>query len=290
MYKQISANNRRSYILIAFFLLFVLFIGYVFGMLTGTWYLGLFIAALISILMILVSYYSGDKIILNANNAKLVHKKDYPYLYNTVEGLAIAAGIPKTKLYIIDSDAMNAFATGRNPKEASVAVTKGLVEKLNRAELEGVIAHEMSHIKNYDIMFMLFVVVLASIIVLLSDMLLRSFVFRGGNNEKSSFSVVFLIVGLVLALLSPIIAQLVKLAISRKREFLADADGALLTRYPKGLAEALRKISKDSNELKTANKASANIYFSNPFRKGYFSGLFSTHPPLEARIKALEAM
>lgn len=291
MYEQIASNKRKSYALVAVFVVLIGLLGYVFGLFTGSIIAGLFIAGLFSVVMILISYYAGDSIILAANKAREAKKSEFPYLYNTVEGLAIAAGLPKPKIYVIDSPALNAFATGRDPRHASITVTTGLLEKMNRQELEGVIGHEMSHVKNFDIRLMLFVVVLASMAVLLSDMIIRSSFFGRRDSERDGgLGTVFLIVGLVLAILTPIIAQLIKLAISRKREYLADADGALLTRYPKGLADALRKIAKDTNTLETANAASANIYISNPFRKGWVAGLFSTHPPIEKRIKALEAM
>jgi len=217
-------------------------------------------------------------------------------LYNVVEGLSIAAGVPAPKCYVIDDTAPNAFATGRNPKNSVICVTTGLLQKMNRAELEGVIAHEMSHIKNYDIRLQTLAVVMVGVVALLSDWIMRSFWWGGGRRrggrDKSGAGAIFVVVGLLLAVLGPIISQLIRLAISRKREFLADASGAMLTRYPPGLASALRKISTDTEPLEAANKATAHLYIVNPLKdiKGAVNKLFSTHPPIEERISALEKM
>lgn len=249
-----------------------------------------------SIIYSLIAYYSGDQMILSMSGARPVTKKEYPYLYNTLEGLSIAANIPMPKAYVIDDSALNAFATGRDPKHASITVTTGLLKTMNRQELEGVVAHEMSHIKNFDIRMMMLTAVLVGVITLLSDFLLRMFLWGGkGNSDRKGGGIViiFIVLGLVLAILSPIIGQLVKLAISRKREYMADANGALLTRYPPGLASALKKIAKDPDPLvDRANKATANLFISVPFRKdsGFLVNMFSTHPPIQERIKRLEAM
>ncbi len=297
-YSQIETNKRKTFLLFFLFLLLVAAIGIVFDLvMTGSFYgIGLFFALIITIVWSLISYYSGDKIVLTISRAKPATKQDFPYLINTVDGLAIAAGIPKPKAYVMEDDAINAFATGRDPKHASIAVTTGAMEKLSRQELEGVIAHEMSHIKNYDIRTMLYAAVLVGIVSLLSDVLLRSFLWGGGRrrdrDEGGSIYFVFVLVGLLLAVLAPLIANLIKLAISRKREYLADASGAQLTRYPKGLADALRKIQKDQDVLKGATNATAHLYISNPFKNTgkFMANLFSTHPPLEERIKILDAM
>ncbi|MFH1510467.1 MAG: M48 family metallopeptidase, partial [Candidatus Woesearchaeota archaeon] len=231
--------------------------------------------------------------VLSISKAKPANKQEHAYLVNTVEGLAIAAGIPTPKAYVIQEESINAFATGRDPKHASIAVTTGALRKLKRAELEGVIAHEMSHIKNYDIRIMMLVAVLVGVTVLLSDMLLRTFIYGGGRRGKGGVTAIAIVVGLVLAALSPLIAQVIKFAISRKREYLADADGALLTRHPKGLADALKKIKNDNDQIvDAANKATAHLYIENPLRKhkGWSTGIFNTHPPIDIRIKALEAM
>lgn len=295
VYEEIAANKRRSYILVFFFFVILIFLGYVLGSFWGNSYFGLGFALVFTIIYTLIIFYNGDRAILAMSSAKPVKREEYPYLYNTVEGLSIAAGIPMPKVYMIDDSAINAFATGRNPQHASITVTKGAVERLSRTELEGVVAHEMSHIKNYDIRLMMVTVMLVGVIILLSDFMLRSFIFRGGGNgdRKGSGQLIVIVVGLILAILAPIIAQLVKLAVSRKREYLADADGALLTRYPSGLANALKKIKNDKEPLvEAANRATANLFIANPLRKfgERASHLWSTHPPIDERIKKLEAM
>ena len=296
MYEQIARNKWKSFFLIMFFLCLIFALSWVFGELTGLGPYGLAIAVIIAIAMTFGSYYASDKIVLAISRAKPVKKEDYPYLYNVVEGLAIAAGLPKPRCYIIDDTAPNAFASGRNPKNSVIVVTKGLLEKLNRAELEGVIAHEMAHIKNYDIRVQTLAVVMVGIVALLSDWILRTLFWGRGRRRSDSKgrggAEIFIVVGLVLAILSPLIAQLLRLAISRKREFLADANGAFLTRYPPGLASALRKLAADREPLEAANKATAHLYIVNPLKdfKGKVNKLFSTHPPVEERIAALEKM
>ena len=297
MYEQIASNKRKSFFLILFFLCLIFLLAWIFGELTNWGPYGLIIAALIAIAMTFGGYYSSDKIVLAISRAKTVEKKDYPYLYNVVEGLAIAAGLPKPRCYIIDDTAPNAFASGRNPKNSVIVVTKGLLEKLNRVELEGVIAHEMSHIKNYDILVQTLAVVMVGVIALLSDWILRSFFWGGGRRKRSgkgggNAAAIIIVVGLVLAVLSPLIAQFIRFAVSRKREFLADANGAFLTRYPPGLASALKKLAADKEPLEAANKATAHLYIVNPLKdiKGNVNKLFSTHPLIEERVAALEKM
>ena len=296
IYEEISSNKRKSYLIFFVFFLVIALLGYFGGIIYGNITTGVIIATVFAFSFMFFGYFSGDKTILSISQAKPVKKEDYPHLVNSVEGLAIAAGIPTPKVYMIDDEAMNAFATGRNPQNASITVTKGLVESLNRTELEGVIGHEMSHVKNYDIRLMMLTVVLAGFIVLLSDFLLRSFFWSGGRNKESreggNLRVILIIAGLILAILSPLIAKLIQLAISRKREFLADASGALITRYPQGLAAALRKIRDDTGKLEVANKATAHLYISNPLKgaKGKMASLFNTHPDINERIKKLEAM
>lgn len=297
MYEQITRNKWKSFFLIMFFLCLIFALVWIFGELTGWGPQGLIIAVIIAVAMTFGSYYASDKIVLAISKAKPVEKKDYPYLYNVVEGLAIAAGLPKPCCYIIDDTAPNAFASGRNPKNSVIVVTKGLLEKLNRAELEGVIAHEMAHIKNYDVLVQTLTVVMVGVVVLLSDWILRSFIWGGRRRRTSSKgrgsgAEILIVVGLVLAVLSPIVSQLVRLAVSRKREFLADANGALLTRYPPGLASALKKLAADREPLEAANKATAHLYIINPLKdiKGRMNKLFSTHPPIEERVSALEKM
>jgi heat shock protein HtpX len=297
MYEQIASNKRKSVFLILFFVVLIFALAYFFGQMTELGTYAVIPAFVIAILMTIGSYYASDKIVLAVSRARPVSKDEYPYLYNVVEGLAIAAGLPKPRCYIIDDTAPNAFASGRNPKNSVIVVTKGLLQKLNRAELEGVIAHEMSHIKNYDVLVQTLAVVMVGVVVLLSDWIMRSFFWGGGRRRRSdsqggNAGNVLIVVALVLAVLAPIIAQLLKLAVSRKREYLADADGALLTRYPPGLASALKKLSADKEPLEAANKATAHLYIVNPLKdiKGPMNTLFSTHPPIEKRIEALESM
>src|SRR3989338_595424 len=252
IYDEISSNKRKSFLLIFCFFVLVIALGYALGMLYGNQYSGLILALVIGVVYFLFSYYAGASTILTMTRAKEATKPEYTSLINTVEGLAIAAGLPKPpKVYVIDDSALNAFATGRDPQHASVTVTTGLLNKLNRLELEGVIAHEMSHVKNYDIRVMMLAAVMVGLTVLLSDFILRSFWIgaHGRRREGNQLGLLLMVVGIVLAILAPLIGELIKLSISRKREFLADADGALLTRYPKGLADALKKIKGDPDPL-----------------------------------------
>jgi len=299
MYEQISRNKWKSAALVVFFMAFIFLLTWFFEYLTGWGKGGLALAVVVAMAMAAAGYYSSDKVVLAISKARPVSKEEYPYLYNVVEGLAIAAGIPTPRCYVIEDTAPNAFATGRNPRHAVICVTTGILEKLNRVELEGVVAHEMSHIKNYDIRLQTVVVVMAGVVALLSDWMLRSFFWgggrrRGGRDRDGSggAGAVLMIVGLALAILSPLIATIIQLAVSRKREFLADASGVMLTRYPAGLASALRKISADTEPLEAANKATAHLYIVNPLKnvKGAVNKLFSTHPPIEERIAALEKM
>jgi heat shock protein HtpX len=297
MYEQITANKVKSVFLVLFFAALVLLVVWAFEQVTGWGEGGFVFALLISLVSAVGGYYSSDKIVLAISHARPASKEEYPYLYNIVEGLALAAGLPAPRCYVIDDTAPNAFATGRNPEHSVICVTTGLLQKMNRLELEGVIAHEMSHIKNYDVLLQTVAVVMVGIIALLSDWMLRSFWWGGGrkrNREKDGgkAGAILLLIGLVLAILSPLIAQLMQLAISRRREFLADANGAMLTRYPAGLASALKKLAADPEPLEVANKATAHLYIVNPLKnvKGRVNKLFSTHPPIEERIAALEKM
>jgi heat shock protein HtpX len=254
-------------------------------------FVGIFL--IISGLVNLGSYYWSDKFVLGLAGAKEIKKEDNPLLFRTVENLTIASGGPVPKIYVIDDPAPNAFATGRNPEHAVVAFTTGLLEKLEKLELEGVVAHELSHIRNYDTRLMSIVVILVGTIALLADIFFRS-LWWGGGNRRDKGGGVFLLIGIVVAILAPLAAQLIKLAVSRRREFLADASGALLTRHPDGLASALTKISQDQNTLRRANNATAHLYIESPFRgkkaKSWFVNLFSTHPSLEDRVRALREM
>jgi len=299
MYEQISSNKRKSVFLILFFLVLIFALSWVFAQLFDFGRYAYILAIVIAVAMTFGSYFASDKLVLAVSKAKPVSQKDYPHLYNVVEGLAIAAGIPKPRCFIIDDSAPNAFASGRNPKNAIVVVTKGLLDKLNRVELEGVIAHEMSHIKNYDVLVQTLAVVMVGVVVLLSDWILRSFFWGSRGRRRSSsrdkggdIGSIIVIVGVALAIFSPLIAQLLRFSVSRKREFLADANGSLLTRYPPGLASALKKLDADREPLEVANKATAHLYIVNPLKdlKGKTNKMFSTHPPIEERISALENM
>ncbi|MFO0955136.1 MAG: M48 family metallopeptidase [Candidatus Saccharibacteria bacterium] len=302
MYTEVARNKRNSTFLVIAFLLITVGIGWVFSRATGNPAI-LYFAVGSSILYTWISYYNSDKMVLAASGAKQVDKKSAPELYRIVENLAITAGLPTPRVYIIDDTAPNAFATGRDPQHAVICVTSGLLTKLSKTELEGVIAHELSHVGNYDIRLMSLIAVLVSVIALLSDLFLRwGWMFGGGDDGDGggggNNNALFMFVALALAIVAPIIGVLIQLAVSRKREFLADASGALLTRYPEGLANALKKISADTEPLEAANKATANMYIINPLRdnvkakdqRGFAAKLFSTHPPTTERIQRLEEM
>ena len=295
MWEQISSNKMRSGIIVAVFVAFVVFLGWIFGRTTVWGHWGTVAAAVIAGVAAWGSYYHSDRIVLAISRARPAEKSEFPYLYNTVEGLAIAAGLPMPRVYVIDDEAPNAFATGRDPEHGVIAVTTGLLKKLNRVELEGVIAHEMSHIADYDTLLMTLTAVLVGVVALVSDWMLRSFIF-GGRRRRSAgggqAGAIIMLVAVVLAILSPLVAQLMRLALSRRREYLADANGARLTRYPEGLASALEKIALDPKPLEAANKATAHLYIVNPLRehRNALNNMFSTHPPPEKRIEILRSM
>ncbi|BCX14857.1 MAG: protease HtpX [Patescibacteria group bacterium] len=303
IYEATSANKRKSFLVVVFFLAFVSLASYfIVSALSYYWGyeasgLGIFgIALIISGFTTFIGYFFSDKIILTISNAHPADRNQDFEFYTVAENLSLVAGLPKPKLYIIEDSAPNAFATGRNPENAVVCVTRGLLEKLNRTELEGVIAHELSHIKNYDMLLMSIVAVLVGSISLLADIFLRTSFYRGNREEKNGIQSLVIILGILFAIVSPIIAQLIKLAISRRREFLADASAVMITKQPSGLISALRKISSDYEPLEVANKATAHLFVVSPFKgKGHravdwFSGLFNTHPPIEKRIEVLEKM
>ena len=296
-YKEIQNNKRKTYVLLVLFSFLIIILGAVIGQFfLGSYIVGMILAFVIAIIYSLIAYNSGDSMILRSAHATELKKEDDPYLVNLVEGLAISAQIPKPKIYIIKEDSMNAFATGKDPEHASIAVTSGLRKGMNRLELEGVISHEMSHIKNYDIRVMMLVTVLLGVVVLLSDMIFRSFIWApksGRRSEGGRGALILLAIAVVLAILAPIVAQLMRLAVSRRREYLADATGAKLTHYPKGLADALTKIKNDHDvTVDTANKATAHLYIENPLRekKNFMAKLFSTHPDINDRIRKLREM
>lgn len=290
IYSAIASNRRRSILLVALFVIVVGALGYVLGELywQGAGFVSLALAAAIALTWAATSYFTGDQIVLGLSRAHEVTEAEQPVLFHVVSALATGAGVPPPRLYVIDDPAPNAFATGRDPGHASLAVTSGLLTKLDRTELEGVLAHELSHVRNYDIRFMLLVTVLVGIAALLSNFFLRSMWWGGRGRSRDSGGGILLVVGLVLAIITPIVVQLIRFAVSRQREYLADADGALLTRYPPGLASALRKIAADPQVLRAANRASAPLYIANPFKNA--GQWFDTHPPIGDRIRRLESM
>jgi heat shock protein HtpX len=306
IYEVQSANKRKSAIVILSFIVFVVLAVYFLSQAMSVYMgyepggLGMVgVAFIVSGLMSLGSYYYSDKIVLTISGAKPANRKEHFAFYTVAENLAIASGLPKPKLYVIEDSAPNAFATGRDPEHAVVCATTGLLDKLSRTELEGVVAHELTHVKNYDTRLMSLVTVMVGMIALLADWFFRMSWYGGrgrDRDEKSQLGAIFLLLGFVFAILSPIIAQLIQLAISRRREFMADAGSVALTRQPGGLIEALKKIAADHEPLEAANKATAHLYIENPFKDksksavGMFANLFNTHPPVVERIRALERM
>jgi heat shock protein HtpX len=294
-YKLVDANKARSGMVITAFIAFITAATYLICYTLGFDLSAVGIALILSGTLSFISFYYSDQIILTISGAVPANKRDHFDFYTVAENLARPAGIPMPKLFVLNDSAMNAFATGRDPEHAVVCATTGLLQKLNRTELEGVIAHEMSHIKNYDTRLMSIVAILVGLISLLADILLRTNI-RGKSDREDSgnLGAILMVVGFVLALLSPIIAELIQLAISRRREFLADATSASITKYPEGLASALEKLSKDRKPLEAANKATAHLYITNPLKNNknsisWFSNLFNTHPPITERIKALRS-
>ncbi len=307
IYEVQSANKTKSALIVAFFLVFVFLATYVITKAFGYYMgyepggLGYFgMAFIISGISSFVSYYYSDKIVLGISGARPANKAEDKIFSQVVENLCIGAGIPKPKLYVIEDTAMNAFATGRDPEHGVVCATTGILGTLNRTELEGVMAHELSHIRNYDTRLMSVVSVMVGLIALLADWFMRSMWWGGGrrdrDDDKGNIGAIIMVVGIIFAIISPIIGQLIQLAISRRREFMADGGSVELTRQPQGLISALQKISADREPLEAANKATAHLYIMNPFKEkshgtvGWFSGLFNTHPPVAERIKALQNM
>lgn len=296
MYEQINRNKRLSYVLIVVVVALLIVLGYLIGVATGLGWAGLVIAVLIAVVLALTSYYKGDKIALLTSRAQQVTHDQEPQLFNVAEEMAIAAGNPMPAVYVINDSAPNAFATGRDPQHSSVAVTSGLLAKMNRDELQGVIAHEMSHVRNYDILFATLVGIMVGAIALMADVFLRWSIFGGSRRSSDSNSgplaIIMVVLALVMAILAPIAARMVQLTISRKREYLADASAVQLTRNPTGLANALQKIAEDEEVLEVANRATAHLYIAQPIKKFEKKrrGLFDTHPPIGERIAILRAM
>lgn len=294
LYTQQGANIRKTWLLMSVFLVMVIGVGYV-----AAYFLGnpsiLYIAVVFAILTNIWSYWYSDSLVIKMTGAQPVTKASQPVLWNVVENLSIAAGLPMPKVYVVNDQAPNAFATGRDPEHSAVAATSGLLEILSQTELEGVIAHELSHIGNRDMLVATVAVVLAGFVAMLSDFFMRAMMF-GGDREDNKAGAAFLIIGIIGIILAPIAAQLIQMAISRKREYLADASGALLTRYPEGLASALEKISQYNRPMIRANTATAHLFIADPFAgdkrslKQKISGLFQTHPPAEDRIRILRNM
>jgi heat shock protein HtpX len=298
IYSQITENNVKTVILLTGFVVLLTVVAWVFAQAFGYDVSFVGIALFISLILSFGSYFWGDKLVLAMSGARPANRQEDFDFFTVAENLSIAAGIPKPKLYVIDDTAMNAFATGRDPEHAVVVATKGILAKLDRRELEGVIAHELSHVKNFDIRVMLIVTVLAGTIAFLADWFMRSLWWGGGmrrrrNNDDNRGGEILVLLGIVFAILSPLVATVIKLAVSRQREYLADASGALLTRYPEGLARALEKLKADREVLEAATNATAHLYITNPFKGkdfgAWFSGLFDTHPPIDERIKRLRA-
>jgi heat shock protein HtpX len=294
---HVSSNIFKTWIIMILFTLFTFGIVYIFAQFFGfgdIGAVGLMGGTFLVIgLMNFFTYFNSDKMLLSMSGAKQIQKHDHPEVFRIVENLSIAGGLPMPKVYIIDDSAPNAFATGRDPKHGAIAFTTGILEKLNKQELEGVTAHELSHIGNRDTLVMSVVSILVGTIALLADFFMHSLWYRD-NDSDSRGNIIFLVIAVAAAILAPIIATLIQLAVSRRREYLADASGVLLTRYPSGLANALRKISSDTEPLEVANRGTAHLYIVNPLKgeaaKAFFSGLFNTHPPIQDRIKALQEM
>lgn len=295
---QISSNITKTWFIMVFFSIFIMGASYIFARgsgydsVGGLGFVGM--AFILAGIMNIFSYYFSDSIVLSISGAKQIQKKDNPLLFRSVENLSIAAGLPMPKVYIIDDSAPNAFATGRDPKHSAVAFTTGILDKLNKQELEGVVAHELSHINNRDTLLMAVVSILVGLIALLSDWFMRSSL-HSSRDDDNKANTIFMVLALVSAILAPFIATIIQLAVSRRREFLADASSAYLTRDPEQLARALQKISGDKEPLEVANKATAHLYIINPLKNqkdsvSWFAGLFNTHPPTTARVKALMQM
>jgi heat shock protein HtpX len=301
VYEQIAANKRKTFLLLAGAIAFTAVIGYVIGLYWGTGPTGLLIALVVAGALSVGSYFGGDKLVLASTRAREVTSEEQPRLHNIVEGLSIAAGVPKPRVYVVPESAPNAFATGRDPEHSSIAVTEGLLASLNRVELEGVVAHEIAHVQDRDILVGTIVATVVGAAVLLSEFFMRSWWwggFRGRRSNDTGGGVIQLAIfaiGFVLLAIAPLAGQIIKLSVSRNREYLADAQGAILTRYPPGLAAALRKIATSPAAMHSANNATAHLWLNQPSRiegerMGTLEKLFATHPPIEERIRRLEEM
>lgn len=297
IYSQIESNKTKTWLVIGLFTAFIVTVAFIFGKAADNGLQMASIALLISGLLSWISYYNSDRMVLSMSGARRANREKDFDLYTVAENVAIASGVPTPAVYIIEDQSLNAFATGRDPTHAAICVTRGLLQRLNRRELEGVIAHEISHIGNYDTRLMAIVSILVGAIAFLADWFSRSLWWGGFNRDREESGTggsVFFLVGIILAIVSPLIATLIQLAVSRRREFLADASGALLTKHPAALADALEKIAGDRAVLATATNATAHLFIANPFKgkehAAWFASLFNTHPPVKERIKILRAM
>ncbi|HEY7667587.1 MAG TPA: M48 family metalloprotease [Actinomycetota bacterium] len=301
MYEQIAANRRKTVVLLVVAFVLLVGVGYAIGLIFGSGWFGLAIAIVLAVLLQLSAYYSGDRIVLASTRAREVSLEEQPRLHNIVEGLAIAAGVPKPRVWVVPEQAPNAFATGRDPQHASVAVTEGLLATMNRIELEGVIGHELAHVVDRDILYGTIVATVIGAVVLLSEFFMRSLWWggiggrRGDDRGGGAVDLVLFAIGFALIILAPLFGQLIRLAVSRNREYLADAQGAMLTRYPPGLVSALRKLQAAPTAMRSANNATAHLWLNQPSRvegerMSTMERLFSTHPPIAERIRRLEEM
>lgn len=292
-YDQIRNNKIKSVFLISFIIIVFFILGYFvsYAFTPDYFFVIMILSIIISIFYVVMGYYKSDKIALASVNAKPALRSEYSQYYNLVEGLTIASGMPMPKLYVMSNEQINAFATGRDPKNSVICVTTGALKKLNKQELEGVLAHELSHIANYDIRFMTLTAVMVGMIAIIAEIFLRSFWFKGNNDNDKKGNMILILIGIAFAILAPIVVQMIQLAISRKREYAADASGVKFTRYPKGLADALKKIQEDHypEQKNKVNKAVAPLFISDPFKRK-IQGLFSTHPDIKDRIRILENM
>lgn len=288
MYKQIAANKRKTVFMMFIFVILVAGMGWIFGEFTGSPMITPFVL-IGAVVYALMSYLAGSKLALAVNGAKEIQKKDNVRLWRIVENLSITNGMPMPRVFIIDDPAPNAFATGRDPEHSAVCATTGLLDMMDDSELEGIFAHELGHIKNYDIRVSMIIFSLVAVIGLLADIMFHMSWFGGGDDDDSG-SPLFFVLGLAAAILAPIIATMIQLAISRRREYLADATGVLTTRYPEGLASALTKIGQSGSAMRRQNTSTAHLFFANPLKKRGIMNLFSTHPPIEERVKRLQEM
>ncbi|MEK7626134.1 MAG: M48 family metalloprotease [Patescibacteria group bacterium] len=286
MYSEIAKNKRKTFYIFIFFILLVGAMAWLVAQYFGSSYITPYV--LVGCLIYaLITYFAGAKMAVAVNGAKEIEKKDNPRFYRIVENLAITEGLPMPKVYIMDDPAPNAFATGRDPRHAIVCATTGLIEMMDDKELQGVMAHELGHVKNYDIRVSMYAFALVSVISVLADVIMHAFWFRGDSDNRNG---IFVIVGILAAIIAPLVAVMIQMAISRKREYLADATGALTTRYPEGLASALEKIGQHGSNLQKQNTSTAHLFFANPLSKNSIMGLFSTHPPIEDRVARLRSM